>query len=159
MRKFRRRHTLPDAVCYHARFRHRGLRQQNTKLFPTITRRHISRPQRPLQTMRCDLKRHVSRLMTILIVVSLEVVDIDHQKTHRVIVTLRTIQLFRESLFEITTVRQPGQRISDRHQLKLSSAFLPLSTFEREGDLWPNYLEQAQIDFVINSTAGLVSHI
>src|SRR5215813_11999439 len=109
--------------------------------------------------MRSDLKRYVTRLVAVLVGVSYEVVDVDHQKTHRIIVTLRTIQLFCETFFKITAVGQPRERISDRHELKLGRAFLPFSPLERECDLWSNDLEQTQIDFVVNTAAGLVSHI
>jgi hypothetical protein len=34
--------------------------------------------------------------------------------------------------------------------LKLSGAFLPFSALERERDLWSNYFEQTQIDFVVS---------
>src|SRR5215218_805208 len=109
--------------------------------------------------MSSDLKRHITSLVTVLVVVSFEIIDIDHQKTHRIVVTLRAVQLVGQSLLEITTVRQPRQRVSDRHELKLGGAFLPLSTLERERHLWSNDLEETEIDFVVNSPASLVSHI
>ena len=140
--KLRRRNTMPDAIRNHASFRHGRFAATECK-----TLHHRNAKQRPaerkraLQTMRRDLQREVARLVPVLVVVSLEVVDVDHQETHRIVVTLRTIQLLRKSLFKIAAVRQRRERIGDRHELKLSRTFLPFGTLERERDLWSNYFE------------------
>src|ERR1041384_5143151 len=107
---------MPDTIRNHTSFRHCRLRQKDAELFTTITRRHINRAQRTLQTVRGDLQREIARLMPILIVVSFEIVDIDHQEAHRILITFRTIELLRQSLFKIATVRQRRERIGDRHE-------------------------------------------
>src|ERR1044072_8855335 len=127
---------MPDAIRNHTSLSYCCLRQQNAELLTTIPRRHVYRAQRTLQTVRSDLQREIARLMAVLIVVGFEIVDVDHQETHRIVVTLRTIELLRESLFQVATVRQRGERIRDRHELKLSRAFLPLRAFEGQRNLW-----------------------
>ena len=54
---------------------------------------------------------------------------------------------------------QAGQRIGDRHQLKLTRALLPGGAFQREGDLRPHRFDHAQIIRIVNPAAHLVSQI
>src|SRR5690349_17655597 len=111
--------AMPDAIGDRAGFSDSCLRQENAKLLAAVTRRDVGRTQATFQAMRRDLEREITRLVTVFVVVSFEVIDVDHQKAHRKVVTSRTVQLFRESLFEIAAVRQRGERIGDRHELKL----------------------------------------
>src|SRR6185503_15425250 len=100
------RNMLPDAFGDNFRLDEPGLRQQNAKLFSTVTQRHVSRPKRILQTMCSYLQSQVTRYVTILIVVIFEIVDVDHQEADRVIVALGTVQLLRQSFLQVPQVRQ-----------------------------------------------------
>src|SRR5712691_12770873 len=94
------------------------------------------------------LQRQIACLVAIKIVVALEVINIDHQEAHRIIVALGTIQFLRQTHFEVTSVGQACKWISDGHQLKLGGSLLPLCALESHSHLRANELEHIQIHLV-----------
>ena len=135
------------------------MRQQNRKLFAAVARSYVNFSERRAQTLRDDLQRAIPGLMAVAVVVELEIVNVNHHKAHRIVVSPRSAQLFRQSRFHITPVVQAGKRIRDRHQLELIRALLPGGPFQGQSDLRPHQFDDAQVSRTIRGATYLVGEI
>ena len=143
------------------RFRAAGSNGAAITLVKPATKEKAPREEKPKpeeSRPQPELEKEVQRLRHEL-VVSFEVVDIDHQEAHRIVVALGAVQFFREAFFEITSIRQARERVGDRHQLKFGGALLPLRAFQCNRHLRSDDIHQAQIDFVKPATTLLVRDI
>ena len=80
-------HSLAHAFSDYSRLAKRSLRQQDATLLAAIATGNVRGAQRRLQRMGRDFQGDVTRLVPVAIVVSFEVVDVDHQATHGVVVS------------------------------------------------------------------------
>src|SRR5438876_1743416 len=82
--------------------------------------------------------------MAELVIVGLELIDIQHHKTHRETMPARTLDFFQQALFDVTAVQEAGQSVSDRKLFELACFFLERRPVDSDRKLWSDGLDQFQ---------------
>jgi hypothetical protein len=96
-----------------------GVGQQDRKLLAAKTRRDVSGAVRAgLHRLADHLQAGVARHMPVVVIESLEIIDVDHHQRNRRLVAYRPLEFGVQPLVEMTSVGQAGETVAQGQQLQ-----------------------------------------